>query len=111
MELVELRVSETNLAGHSLNELSSLTRSKVLVCVVKRNQDVFIPDGAFTLQKEDLIFVTGNHDNLSQFCFDIGIISKKIKDVMVIGGSKIAYYLTRREQEFPHLYRWRDELR
>ena len=95
MELVELRVLETNLVGHSLNELSSLTRSKVLVCAVKRNQDVFIPDGTFTLQKEDLIFVTGSHDNLSMFCFDIGIISKKIKDVMVIGGSKIAYYLSK----------------
>ena len=63
MELVEIRVAETNLAGHSLNELSSLTRSKVLVCAVKRNQEVFIPDGAFTLQKEDKI-VKGVADDI-----------------------------------------------
>lgn len=95
VELVEIRVSETNLMGHSLNELSRLSRSKVLICAVKRNQEVIIPDGSFTLQKEDLIFVTGNHSHLSSFCFDIGIISRKMKSVIIIGGSKIAYYLTK----------------
>ena len=94
MELVEIRVSQTTLGGHSLNELSRLSRSKVLVCVVKRNQEVFIPDGSFVLDKDDIIFVTGNHQNLTSFCIDIGIISERIKDVMIIGGSKIAYYLT-----------------
>ena len=96
IELIELRLfKKIRVVGLQLKELSSVTRASVLLCAVKRGEDVMIPNGDFVLKQGDHIYVTGTHSDLTKFCLDVGFLSSNIKNVMMIGGSRIAYYLTR----------------
>lgn len=96
VEIIELRICNgMKLDSIALSQLSSVTKSQVLICAVKRNDKVMIPDGDFILKGQDHIYVVGSHKDLTKFCLDAGFVSEKIKHVMIIGGSKITYYLAR----------------
>lgn len=96
VELIELKIFEgIQLVHLKLSDLSSVTRSSVLICAVKRGQEVIIPNGDFVIEQNDHLYVTGSHKDLARFCLDVGFLSKKIKNVVIIGGSKIAFYLIR----------------
>ncbi|MCD7839589.1 MAG: Trk system potassium transporter TrkA [Erysipelotrichaceae bacterium] len=96
VELIELKIDKKiKLHDVALSQLSKVTKANVLICAVCRQEEVFIPDGSFVLKKGDHIFVTGLHKDLTRFCIDTGFMSAKIKNVSIIGGSKITYYLTK----------------
>jgi len=96
VELVELKIDHgIRLEKRKLSQLSQITKSNVLICAVKRDEEVMIPNGNFELQYNDHIYVTGSHKDLSRFCLEVGFINQVIKNVMIVGGSKIAFYLAR----------------
>lgn len=65
----------------------------MLICAVRRKEEIVIPDGDFQLQMGERIYVAGLHQDLIRFCHEIKLFSQKIKDVMIICGGKVAYYL------------------
>ena len=65
------------------------------LCAVSRDDEVIIPDGNYVIKTGDHLYITGSHRDLTRFCLDIGIITKQIKKVMIIGGGKIAFYLAK----------------
>lgn len=95
VEIVELEVKEGSLLdGAALIDLPKLLKVKVLVCAVVRGGQVLISNqGTFTLAAGDRISVTASSDDLATFIRNLGIERRKIKDVMIIGGSRIAFYL------------------
>lgn len=94
VELVGIRMHEhSRLNNHALYQLSHISKANVLICAVGRNHEITIPSGHFVIQEKDEVYVTGTHHDISSFCLDIGNIEKKIKNVMIIGGSRIAFYL------------------
>ena len=96
VELLGLRVSDASrIQNVRLNQLSKYTKSKFLICAVRHEGKVIIPNGDYCICKGDEIFLTGSHRDLSAFCYDTGFIQKKIQYVMVIGGSLIALYLAK----------------
>ena len=97
VEIVELRVNEKSvLCGSRLNNLQQLTGCSVLVCAVLRNGQAIMPDGDFVIQNNDRLFVTAPTSNLSVLLKNLGIITRKVKKVMICGGSRISYYLAQR---------------
>ncbi len=82
----------SSFVGMQLNRFRE-TYGTVLVCVVQRGHDVFIPDGSFVLQAGDLLHVTGAIGDLAAFYKAAGCFTKKIRSVMIIGGSRITRYL------------------
>ncbi len=93
-EMVELRLkNESLLDGVKLCDIRNTFKAKVLVCCVQRGEEVFIPDGNFALQSGDRIGITASHSELQKFFKNIGLIQKKAKNVMILGGSRTAYYL------------------
>ena len=96
VELIEIKLEKGNRAiGIKLLELRKITRSSILICAVSRNEEIIIPSGDFVLAENDHIYVTGSHRDLSTFCLDIGVYKDKIKNVMIVGGGRISYYLAR----------------
>ena len=96
IDLAEVKVDAgSRLDGLSLKILPSAYKSKILICAVARNEEVIIPTGDFVLRAGDRIHVTASHANLISFFKEQGIVSPRIRNVMIIGGGKIAYYLTR----------------
>lgn len=95
VEIVEVELREGNpLVGASLYELPKLVKVKVLVCAVERGSEVFIPDGNFVLQQGDRLSFTASSGDLAKLIRNLGLTRKKVRDVMIIGGSRIAFYLT-----------------
>ena len=95
VNLVELFIPESSpLVGKSLLSIYQEYQIKVLVCVVQRNDEVFIPSGSFVFEAKDKIHITANsQSSLRQFLNKSGLIESKIKDVLIIGGSKVSVYL------------------
>ena len=70
-------------------------RTKVLFCTVQRGDSVIIPNGSFTFQENDKVYVIGDISGVSFFFKQLGRLMPKIKDVMIAGGGRIAYYLAK----------------
>ena len=94
MEIVELRVdSGSKLCNVTLSSLNSIVKCKVLVCAVLRNGQAVAPSGNFVLREGDRIFVTAPTDALSILLKNLGIITHKVRKVMLVGGGKMSFYL------------------
>lgn len=97
LEIVELRIgADSKLKDLALNDLDSVARCKVLVCVVLRKGNAIAPDGNFVLKEGDRIFVTAPTDNLTILLKNLGIITHKARRIMICGGGKVSYYLAER---------------
>lgn len=96
-EIVELQIeSDSPLANQSLSRLGSISKVKVLVCAVLRDGKAITPDGDFILRNGDRIFVTAPTSNLAMLLKNLGILTRRVKKVMICGGGRISYYLAQR---------------
>lgn len=96
-EMIELRLREDSpLLGVPLHELRSRYNAKFLICVVQRGDEVYIPDGNFVLQAGDRIGLTASPAEAQKLLRAIGLASKQARDVMILGGSRTAFYLAKR---------------
>ncbi|MBQ4629064.1 MAG: Trk system potassium transporter TrkA [Clostridia bacterium] len=95
VELAEIKIEDGNpLDGQILSQLYKKYNVKILVCIVERDDEVYIPGGDFILKKGDRIYITASHAELSQFFKLLKIYQHKLKKVMVIGGGRLGYYLS-----------------
>ncbi|MBQ1325560.1 MAG: Trk system potassium transporter TrkA [Solobacterium sp.] len=95
-EIVTLRIDENSqLKNVKLNDLDHIVHTTVLVALVERSGRCIIPDGDFVLQENDRIHVTASTNNLSVLLRNLGILTRRVKDVLIAGGSTIGYYLAR----------------
>lgn len=95
-EMVRCIVEEDSvLCGLSLKEVSERYQSNVLVSIVERGDEVFIPSGNFVLQAKDEISIMGSVKNTVNFFKKIGLPTTKAKSAMLVGGGEIAFYLTK----------------
>ena len=62
----------------------------LVICAIERQGDLIIPDGEATLETGDKIFVTGNR--VEMILFHNFVKSKIVKNMMIIGAGKTAYY-------------------
>ena len=93
-ELVEHRVRENGkLDGVQLKDLERLFRAKVLVGVVKRGEQVFVPNGDFVLKGGDTLEITGPSGEVRKFFISAGEYRRPIKDAIIMGGGRISVYL------------------
>jgi trk system potassium uptake protein TrkA len=94
VEIVELKIEkDSKLCDVSLNVMYSSIKCKVLVCAVLRDGKAIAPDGNFTLREGDKIFVTAPTDTLSVLLKNLGIVTHKVKNVTIVGGGTLSYYL------------------
>ena len=66
----------------------------MLICAVARKGETIIPSGDFVLRAGDKIYLTSSPDQLAQFFRHLGVFRSKASTVMIVGASKICYYLT-----------------
>ena len=93
-EIVELRIDRSsNLCNVSLIEMARIVKCKVLVCAVLRNGNAIAPKGNFILKEGDRIFVTAPTENLAILMKNLGIITRRVRSVILCGGGRVSYYL------------------
>ena len=94
VEIVELKIDEkSKLCNISLPDMYGIVKCKVLVCAVLRNGVCITPDGSFTIEAGDRIFVTAPTDNLATLLKNLGLVTRRIKRVLLAGGGTVSYYL------------------
>ena len=100
VDLAEIKIrKKSKLVGVSLSDLNRRFKTSVLICALQRQHHVYIPDGRFSLEEWDKILITASHKDLEKFMISAGIYERKIKSVMIIGGSRIAFYLSKQLAE------------
>ena len=85
---------ENPLCNMKVADARKKIKAKVIICAVQRNGTVTIPDGNFELMAEDSINITGKRSEISSFLKQVGVYKHRIKNVMIIGGGKIGFYLS-----------------
>lgn len=94
VELVEFPVKEDSmLVGLSLAEIYKKRQIKMLVCAVKRGQEVYIPDGRFVVESGDKLHLAASHQDLKTFFRSLGYKGTRIKKVLICGGGHLCFYL------------------
>lgn len=95
-ELVKFKVPEGNLLnGLSLAYLGKNITNDILICAVERNREVYMPNGDFVLQSGDVVSFVSERHIARDFLKQIGLATRQVKDTMIIGASKAAYYLAK----------------
>ena len=93
-EIVELRIdAKSKLCNVSLIEMYSIVKCKVLVCAVLRGGNAIAPNGNFVLREGDRIFVTAPTNNLATLLKNLGIVTRRVRSVILCGGGRVRYYL------------------
>ncbi len=94
LELAEMRVTPGGkLDGLTLSALPSKLKLHLLICAVKRDDELSIPDGNFTLHGNDKIYITASHSELSKFYKQAGDFKSRVRSALIVGGGRISYYL------------------
>ena len=93
-ELIQFKIPEGNLLdGITLAQLSSRVPNKVLVCAIQRDGKVEIPSGMSVMKAGDVISFVAPRATIKNFMQNISVKTSKVKNTMIIGGGKAAYYL------------------
>ena len=96
VEIVELRVDrDSKLCDQSLSAINSIVGCRILVCTVLREGEAVAPDGNFIIKEKDRLFVTATAENMTTLLKNLGIITHKVKRVMICGGGRVGYYLAK----------------
>ncbi len=97
VELMEFVIAQGNpLVGMSLMDINNTFRVKVLIVAIQRGDAVIIPTGHDVLQADDHIYVASSHAQIQTLVKDIDLFRSKIRSVIIVGGSRITYYLAKR---------------
>ncbi len=96
VELMDFRLGSGDaLAGQSLRELYARRPAlpRVLFCAVQRGEEALIPKGDLVLQADDHVYVASDVPTITAFFKAIGKNTSGVRNVMVMGAGRIAYYL------------------
>lgn len=81
------------LIGETLISLGKKLKTKVLICAVQRGDSVIIPSGGFEIMEGDKIHFTSDARMLGDFLSEANLVKSPFKNIMIIGGGRIAYNL------------------
>lgn len=98
VEMVEFRAQEGDaVVGRPIRELPKKLKNmpRVLFCAAQRGGEVLIPGGDFVIQPGDDVYVASDTVTVTAFFKFLGKNTLSVKNVMLMGGSRISYYLTK----------------
>ena len=95
VELIKVALPEnSSIANKKISQIDIL-KGKVRICLVERGNEVFIPNGDFVLLGGDRISVASKADVAAKFFKRISVSIGKSRDVILLGGGKISFYLAK----------------
>ena len=96
VDLVEIKIDEGNpLCNMQMTDIFNKFGIKILVCAVQRKNEVIIPRGDFIFKAGDRIHITAPRGVLVDFMKKLKIYKHRTKNIMIVGGGKMGYYLAR----------------
>ncbi len=94
VEIAEFTIpADSPICGITLNDLRAKLSIRFLICGVLRGDEAYIPSGQFCIEAGDVICATLPDEEISKFFDALGMRKQAIKNVMIVGGGRITYYL------------------
>lgn len=95
-EIIKFKIPEGNLLdGMTIATLGRDITNDILICAIERKGEVYIPGGDFRMEQGDIISFVAPRRFIRSFLKKIGFKTKQVKNTMIIGGGKAAYYLAK----------------
>lgn len=95
-EILTINVREDSaLCDIQIKDLEKAVKAKILVCAIKRNGEIFIPNGLSYIKAGDTLSFLATRDEAQRFFKKIGYDLGRVKNLTIIGGGKIGYYMGR----------------
>lgn len=92
VQMVTVPIDESvNLNQAQIKDLEVL--GNILVAAIIRKGELIVPKGDNTIRPGDTIYIIGQKQEILKFCKSIGKSPRRVSNVMILGGSHIAYYL------------------
>lgn len=92
--LVGVRIrSNAPLEGMQLKEFAMSHHGHFHVSAIHRNHETIIPRGDDRIEDNDILYITTTREHVDELVEICGKVKRKIKDVLVMGGGKIAIRL------------------
>lgn len=96
LEMIEVRLKKDSaLIGKKISKIRDREKQHFLIGAVLRNNELHIPDGNFELCEGDVVSIVASPSDMQKLLKSLDMIKKAVKDVMILGGSKTAYYLAK----------------
>lgn len=96
-EMIKIKIPQGNIMhNHSIVSLAKKISVNFLICAIERDGEVYIPSGDFVLQAGDSISFIATRADSRIFLKEIGFQTHQVKNAMIVGGGKSAYYLAKR---------------
>lgn len=89
---------DSSLAGKTVNDLN-LTKPRILVGAIQREDKVIIPAGNDTLEKTDTIYLLAKREDVASVCNSISESSRPVRRIMIAGGGSIGFYVAQALEE------------
>ena len=95
-ELIKFKIPERNILDDiTVERVGKEITNNLLICAVQRDGNIFIPSGKFILRAGDVVSFVASREEAKSFLKEIGFDTKQVKDTMIVGGGKAAYYLAK----------------
>ena len=96
VEMVKIKIPENSfLDNMEIQNISKNISTDFLISAVERNGEVFIPSGSFILKSGDIMSVVAARRDILSTIKKMNFKSTPIKNTLIIGGGKVAYYLAK----------------
>ena len=100
VDFIKIRLNEsTPISGKKVADCASILKGKVRIVFVERDGEVYIPNGDFVMQANDMVSFVAPSGAAAKLLKTLGTISNKGRSVFILGGSKIAFYLAKSLRE------------
>ena len=95
-ELVKFIVTKNlRICDKALKDIPDDLKKQVIISVVSRDNEVFIPDGNFILRAGDEITIFGSGRNTLAFFRKLGLPTAKVPSTIIVGGGETGFYLAK----------------
>lgn len=85
--------SKCTLCNRPIKETFYKLKAETLICAIERGNEIIIPNGDTVIQENDTIALLAEPREITPFFKEVNIPITGVKDVMIIGGGKVAHYL------------------
>ena len=95
IDMIGIQVTERDrFYGVALSEFHRIRSAEVLICAAQRGDECIIPNGNFVPREGDKLYMVGTKSELQKMLRAMGRTQQRVKTVSLLGGSRIAMYLT-----------------
>ena len=93
-ELIKFQIKQGSpMSDLTIADFGNRYACNILIGAVERDGEVHIPSGSFILKAGDTVSFVSPKKTVREFFQNMGLNTKQVKDTMIIGGGRAAFYL------------------